>query len=200
MLLIPLIATSAVSAAEVDRKAEPVTVARLRDRVAAPEPFVLSLDARGPYLLAATEAASQHYLEAIDGARKLHPGASEVVFAPGNLEAVREVFHNRRPRYAMVFILSDELDVRTGFITGQNPAAALGFAHRIRAFVESKTPLAGLAVDNLGPNAMAGIVHFGGHGYPDGIVDGLSAAQARDLKLGPCIVFNGACYTGVMGR
>ncbi|MGO9200708.1 MAG: RNA polymerase sigma factor, partial [Limisphaerales bacterium] len=265
MILIPLIAGSAVCAAEVDRKPEPAAVARLRDRVAAREPFVLSLDARGPCVLAATEAASRQYREAIDEARKLHPSAGEVVFAPGNLEAVQEVFHRRRPRYAMVFILPDELDVnfawkwlrlaagwdenhfvhvRTGFITGQNPAAALAFVHRIRAAVENKTPLGGLAVDNFGPNAMAGkgayyenagdfmipvlaermglstishgpsafgpersgcldgagIVHFGGHGYPDGIVDGLSAAQARDLKLGPCIVFNGACYTGVTGR
>ena len=34
-------------------------------------------------------------------------------------------------------------------------------------------------------------------GYPDGIVDGLSGRQAKDLRLPPSIVFNGACYTGV---
>jgi hypothetical protein len=43
----------------------------------------------------------------------------------------------------------------------------------------------------------AGLVHFGGHGYPDRIVDGLTAAQLDKLKLNPSIVFNGACYTGV---
>ncbi|MBM4017664.1 MAG: hypothetical protein FJ288_04940 [Planctomycetes bacterium] len=43
----------------------------------------------------------------------------------------------------------------------------------------------------------AGLLHFGGHGYPDRIEDGLDAVQVRRLKIAPCIVFNGACYTGV---
>jgi hypothetical protein len=43
----------------------------------------------------------------------------------------------------------------------------------------------------------AGLVHFGGHGYPDRIVEGLQAKQITQLKLKPCVVFNGACYTGV---
>lgn len=45
-----------------------------------------------------------------------------------------------------------------------------------------------------------GIVHIGGHGYPDRIVDGMNARQVKHLTLSPCIVFNGACYTGVTGR
>ncbi|MFH1368068.1 MAG: hypothetical protein ABII64_02950 [Elusimicrobiota bacterium] len=45
----------------------------------------------------------------------------------------------------------------------------------------------------------AGIVHFGGHGHPDRIDDGLTGAQVRKLKLSPSVVFNGACYTGVTG-
>ena len=46
----------------------------------------------------------------------------------------------------------------------------------------------------------AGILHFGGHGYPDRIVDGLTASQAEVLDIDPCVVFSGACYTGVTGR
>ncbi len=43
----------------------------------------------------------------------------------------------------------------------------------------------------------AGIVHFGGHGFPDGVVDGIKAKDAAGLGLAPCVVFNGACYSGV---
>jgi hypothetical protein len=227
--------------------------------------FAPSLDTRGAYVFAVTETASEQYREAIEEARKLHPDASQIVFAPGDLEAVKALFHKLQPRYAMVFILPGELDVnfawkwlrltaevdddpfvdvRTGFITGKDPNATLGFMRRIRSAVENKTPLAGLAIDDLGPNSMIGkddffktpggfmipvleerfgqstishgtngfslqrlgclegasLVHFGGHGYPDRVVDGVSGAQVRQLKLTPCVAFNGACYTGVTGR
>ena len=46
----------------------------------------------------------------------------------------------------------------------------------------------------------AGIVHFGGHGLPGGIDDGLAAKGVPSLGLAPCIVFSGACFTGVTGR
>jgi hypothetical protein len=46
----------------------------------------------------------------------------------------------------------------------------------------------------------AGIVHFGGHGLPGGIDDGLGAKGVPGLGLAPCVVFSGACYTGVTGR
>jgi hypothetical protein len=46
----------------------------------------------------------------------------------------------------------------------------------------------------------AGFIHLGGHGYPDRIVDGISGRQAKMLQLPPCVVFNGACYTGVTHR
>jgi hypothetical protein len=46
----------------------------------------------------------------------------------------------------------------------------------------------------------AGLVHFGGHGHPDRIDDGLRADQLPGLGLAPCVVFNGACYTGVTSR
>lgn len=46
----------------------------------------------------------------------------------------------------------------------------------------------------------AGLVHFGGHGHPDRIDDGLRAAQIAKTPLAPCVVFNGACYTGATYR
>lgn len=46
----------------------------------------------------------------------------------------------------------------------------------------------------------AGIIHFGGHGYPDQIVDTLNGVYARKLGLSPAVIFNGACYTGVTGN
>ena len=228
-------------------------------------PFVPTMDPRGPYVLAITEAAAKRYTNAIAEARKLHPEASEVVFPAGDFQPVETLLRKQHPRYAMVFLMPEELDVnfawnwlrvvtqvdadplvdvRTGFITGRDPGAAAQFVRRIRAAVENKTPMPGAMVDNLGPNLMApkeaffrnpgnfmipvlekrlglttishgtnafnserlgsldaaGVVHFGGHGYPERIVEGVTAAQARQLKLAPCVVFNGACYTGVTGR
>jgi hypothetical protein len=57
------------------------------------------------------------------------------------------------------------------------------------------------AFDERRLNSMkaAGILHFGGHGHPDRVDDGLIGAQAKQLELAPCVVFNGACYTGVTG-
>ncbi|MBT9585375.1 hypothetical protein IV102_18675 [bacterium] len=43
----------------------------------------------------------------------------------------------------------------------------------------------------------AGLIHLGGHGTPDRIVDGLTARQLKGAKLSPCVVFSGACHTGV---
>ncbi|HJN15816.1 MAG TPA: hypothetical protein QGH10_10010, partial [Armatimonadota bacterium] len=45
-----------------------------------------------------------------------------------------------------------------------------------------------------------GIYHFGGHGYPDRIDQGLTADQLSRTELGPSIAFNGACSTGVTER
>lgn len=229
------------------------------------EPFVARLETNGACLLLSTEAAARQYGEALSEARKLHPNAAELVFQPDELSTVEKAFKKHQPRFALVFILPDELDVnfawqwlrlttqldddpfvdvRTGFITGENPTAAANFVRRIRSVVESKTPLLARTVDNVGLDTSvsqsafsqsrgsffipvfaervalstishgaegftqsrvasmdgAGMIHFGGHGYPDRIVDGLSGALARQLKLAPCVVFNGACYTGVTGR
>jgi hypothetical protein len=171
-----------------------------------------------------------------------------------------------QPRYALVFIQPDELDVnfgwrwltmtsqidddpfvdvRTGFITGATPQAVMAFVDRIAGVARGQVRIPGACVDNLGPaeggtkrsfNTIAGafmlpstlgerftprsishgkgaftddrlsaldgagLVHFGGHGYPDRIDDGLAAVQLPGLKLAPCVVFNGACYTGVTHR
>ncbi|MBN1807947.1 MAG: hypothetical protein JW909_02690 [Planctomycetes bacterium] len=58
----------------------------------------------------------------------------------------------------------------------------------------------GFADNRLASMRGAGIVHLGGHGFPDRVVDGLTASQAARLDLSPCVVFSGACYTGVTGR
>lgn len=58
----------------------------------------------------------------------------------------------------------------------------------------------GFSEQRLGSMDKAGWVHFGGHGYPDGIVDCLRGPWVRKLNLSPCVIFNGACYTGVTGR
>ncbi len=54
--------------------------------------------------------------------------------------------------------------------------------------------------DRLNTLDGASLIHFGGHGHPDRIDDGLRAAQLPGMKLSPCVVFNGACYTGVTHR
>ncbi|MBS3762788.1 MAG: hypothetical protein KGZ25_05720 [Planctomycetes bacterium] len=58
----------------------------------------------------------------------------------------------------------------------------------------------GFSKERLSSMAGAGIVHFGGHGYPDRVVNCLNGPYARRLALDPCVIFSGACYTGVTGR
>jgi hypothetical protein len=58
----------------------------------------------------------------------------------------------------------------------------------------------GFSQERLGEMDGAGIIHYGGHGYPDRVVDSLNGPYVRRLKLAPCVFFNGACYTGVTGR
>jgi hypothetical protein len=52
----------------------------------------------------------------------------------------------------------------------------------------------------LASHQAAGMIHLGGHGHPDRVDDGVTGTQAGKLKLAPCVVFNGACYTGVTSR
>jgi hypothetical protein len=60
--------------------------------------------------------------------------------------------------------------------------------------------LRGFADGDLDKLTGYGILHFGGHGYPDRIDQGLTAAQLARAQLSPGVVFNGACSTGVTSR
>jgi hypothetical protein len=233
--------------------------------VAPKEPLVVRLDTAGPYVILATTRASRDFAQAIDRAKTLHPKAVQVEFEPGDLAGIAARLKQIQPRYALVFIEPDELDVnfawrwlettcrldddpfvdvRTGFITGAAPESVNSFMARIATAAQGRLELPGALVDDLGPPEVgdqnyfntlarsdfvpalgarfglrsvfhgkgcftdnrldsldqAGVVHFGGHGHPNQIDDGLTAAQLPRLKLAACVVFNGACYTGVTGR
>jgi hypothetical protein len=232
---------------------------------AAREAMNLRLDDRGPYLILATSSASKSYGKAIANAKELHPAAAYDTFAADDFEGALKLLKAHQPRYALLFIEPQELDVnfawqwltlttqvnadpfvdvRTGFITGATPDDAAAFMQRIAAAVAGRVKLPGLFMDNLGPNSQAaksafqsfpgnlmipvidkrlaclaishgaegfsderltsmqgaGLVHLGGHGSPDRVDDGVRGSQASRLALSPCIVFNGACYTGVTQR
>lgn len=55
----------------------------------------------------------------------------------------------------------------------------------------------GFTRERLGAMEGAGLVHYGGHGYPDRVVDSLSGVWVRSIRFAPSVFFNGACYTGV---
>jgi hypothetical protein len=57
--------------------------------------------------------------------------------------------------------------------------------------------LQGFADADLGKLSGYGILHFGGHGFPDRIDQGLTAQQLAGAQLSPAVVFSGACSTGV---
>jgi hypothetical protein len=230
------------------------------------EPLTLQVDAAGPYVILATKRAATQYQAAIEKAVSLHAGAERIVFEPDDLDDTLARLRKIEPRYALVVIQPDELDVnfgwrwltmtsqidddafvdvRTGFITGATPAAVEAFVDRIASAASGRLKIPGACVDNLGPAeqappasfnsfpgammlpaalgerfaarsishgktgftdnrlatmAGAGLVHFGGHGHPDRIDDGLRATQLPALQVAPCVVFTGACYTGVTGR
>ena len=220
------------------------------------------LDMAGPYLILATDNANRDYSKAIDAARHLHPAAAVATFAVEDLSGARKILLAQQPRYVLLFLKPEELDVnfawrwltlstqlnddplvdvRTGIITGASPDDAAAFVERIAAAVSGRIALPGLFIDNLGPNLQAGkheflqqagsflvpvlaqrlslmcishgteaftderldslrgagLIHFGGHGHPDRVDDGVRGGQARALALSPCVVFNGACYTAV---
>ncbi len=58
----------------------------------------------------------------------------------------------------------------------------------------------GYPQSRLGDLEGFGYVHFGGHGVPDRIVQGLTADQVSRVNLRHAVVFNGACWTGVTCR
>ncbi|QDV51961.1 hypothetical protein [Gimesia fumaroli] len=229
------------------------------------EPLAVRMDSSGPYLILATEAADRDYRQAIQKAQALHPEATRLKFSADDMESILDQLRTIQPRYALIFIKPNELDVNfawkwlelttqidedplvdvsSGFITGSTPEAAAIFVDRIAKTVSGELTLPGKLIDNFGPNPQAtqnsfiqqpgcfmipvfqertavasishgthgftntrldsmhdaGLIHIGGHGYPDRVVDGLQGQQTKQLKLSPCIVFNGACYTGVTSR
>ena len=237
-----------------------------RVRPAPPKaPLAVRFDPSGPYVILATPRASKDYSAAIDRAKAIHPKSTVAEFDPGDFARIELELKRIQPRYALVFIKPDELDVnfawrwleatsrldddpfvdtRTGFATGLTPEAVDAFIARIAGAAEGRLQLPGALADDLGapevgtqqyfttvpradmlpalearlsPRSIfhgkgsftddrlgslenAGMVHIGGHGHPDRIDDGLTASQVTRLKLAPCVVFNGACYTGVTGR
>lgn len=227
--------------------------------------LVVRLDPSGPYVILASPQATTNYATAIAKARALHPDATQLALDPADLVGAQQALRKLQPRYALVFLEPQELDVnfawqwlalttemdedpfvdlRTGFITGSTPAAAADFVDRIAAAARGELKLPGLCIDNLGPNPQAGrqafqqvrgafmipvlgeqlgvktishgvegfseqrlgslsgagLIHLGGHGHPDRVDDGVTGVQVRRLQLSPCVVFNGACYTGVTRR
>lgn len=235
-------------------------------RPAPREPLPVRLDDQGPYLILFTSRSAEVFAGAIDKAKQLHPDAQHLSFDPKSLAPVLDALKEHQPKYALVFVQPDELDVnfawqwltlttqidddpfvdvRTGFITGADADAALSFVERIGAAAGGRLRVPAVLLDDLGPpeqgsqryfnvfeSAMmlpaemgrrltlrsiahgkgdftdarlsslegAGLIHFGGHGHPDRIDDGLTATQVRQAKLSPCVIFNGACYTGVVQR
>lgn len=229
------------------------------------EGMAASLDPAGPYLILCTPSAHRDYAAALATMQSLHPGATVVELDPARLDTVLATLTKIQPRYALILIRPDELDVnfawrwltlttqldadpfpdvRTGFLTGSSPEAVARFAARIAQVAKGRAKLSSNLLDVLGPAPglgkngfmtspgcflspalglqlaaqsinhgsdgfddgklsllnRIGLIHFGGHGYPDRIVGGLTSAQAKRLDLAPCVVFNGACYTGVVHR
>ena len=60
--------------------------------------------------------------------------------------------------------------------------------------------LEGFTKEKLEEMSGAGLIHFGGHGYPARIVNCLNGPFVRRVPFAPSVIFNGACYTGVTGR
>ncbi len=85
-------------------------------RPASPKaPVALQLDAAGPCVILATKRSVATYASAIEKAIRLHAEAERVDFDPGELGDVLEVLRKTQPRYALVFIQPDELDVNFGW-------------------------------------------------------------------------------------
>jgi len=90
-----------------------------------------------------------------------------------NMQAKASAFYQNRGSY-MIPVFSERCSLET-------------ISHGRRGFTKER----------LSSMYGAGIVHWGGHGYPDRVVDSLNGPFVQKLKLSPCIAFNGACYTGV---
>lgn len=136
------------------------------------DPFV---DIRSGFITGATPAAAKAFIQRIvdvhEGRLKL-PGKM-IDQLGGNTEMARDAFNQMAGSF-MIPVYTERFGVET-------------ITHGVQGFSQQRL------------NSMngAGILHFGGHGYPDRIVDTLNGVYVRKLVLSPCVVFNGACYTGV---
>jgi len=249
-----LLLTGAMAAALGSVCSAPSSAVRATSRV--------SIDTSGPCVILASKKSAKAYRAAIAEAKQLHAGAQVREYDPDDLTALLKALKASPPRYALVFMLPEEIDVnfgwrwltmttqldadpfvdlRTGFITGATPDAALAFVKRIGQLARGEIKMPMRTVDNLGPNPQApkgsctaskgsfmvpvyadateittishgpqgftaeklklmeenGFVHYGGHGYPDRVVDSLNGPWVRKIRFAPCLFFNGACYTGV---
>lgn len=139
------------------------------------DPFV---DIRSGYITGTTPAAAKAFMQRIvavhEGRLKL-PGKM-IDQLGGNTEMGKSDFR-QMPGSFMIPVYSDRFGVET-------------ISHGVQGFSQQR----------LNSLNGAGILHFGGHGYPDRIVDTLNGVYVRKLALSPCVVFNGACYTGVTGN
>jgi len=139
------------------------------------DPFV---DVRSGFITGETPEAAAGFVRRIASAVSeecLLPMAFVDNLGP-NGAAAPESFRTT-PSSFMIPVMAREMEVST-------------ISHGKRGFSEKR----------MGSMDKAGLVHFGGHGYPDGIVDCLRGPWVRKLTLSPCVVFNGACYNGVTGR
>ncbi len=139
------------------------------------DPFV---DVRTGFVTGADAEAAVDFMmrvrDALEGRRQL-PGALVDNLGPNPM--ARKSAFSKMPQNPMIPVLGERLGANT-------------ISHGTQGFTDKR----------LASMANAGLVHFGGHGYPDRIEDGLLARQVPDLTLAPCVVFSGACYTGVTGR
>ena len=128
------------------------------------QPLSVRLDSSGPYVILATTAADRDYQQAIQKAEALHPHVTRLKFSLEDLESLRESLRTIQPRYALIFIKPDELDVNfawkwlalttridddplvdvsSGFITGANPDAVTSFVERTAKAVNGESILPG---------------------------------------------------------
>jgi hypothetical protein len=143
-------------------------------RPAAPKaPLQLRLDTAGPYVILATQRSTAAYASAIKLALELHPASERIDFDPQNLDSLLNTLKRIQPRYGLVFIQPEELevnfvwrwlamtsqidddpfvDVRIGFITGATPEAAQVFVSRIAEIGSGRLRIPGACIDNLGPS------------------------------------------------
>ncbi len=139
------------------------------------DPFV---DIRSGFITGATPAAAKALMQRIvdvhEGRLKL--AGKMIDELGGNTEVAKEAFQQMAGSF-MIPVYGERFGVET-------------ITHGVQGFSQQR----------LNSMAGAGILHFGGHGYPDRIVDTLNGVYVRKLGLSPSVVFNGACYTGVTGR